>query len=240
MSVATGMQRAVRWAALGLGAAAATYGTMVAAAYYRFGSSPPPEPGEADPVLDEFMPSYEVAERHSVMVKAPPDITLQAATKARLQDSAVVSAIFKARELVLGAERAAEVEPEGLLAQTLALGWRVLRDEPGREIVVGAVTQPWEANVVFRGLSPAEFKAFREPGFVKIAWTLRVEALSAGETTFRTETRVVATDATALAKFRWYWARFSPGIVLIRRMLLRQIKADAERLVVEAQPLQRA
>jgi hypothetical protein len=117
------------------------------------------------------------------------------------------------------------------MAQMLALGWHVLHEEPGREIVVGAVTQPWEANVVFRGLAPDEFKAFHAPNCVKIVWTLRVDPVGPAETLFRTETRVVATDPTARARFRWYWARFSPGIVLIRQVLLRQLKADAERHV---------
>ena len=75
-----------------------------------------------------------------------------------------------------------------------ALGWRMLHEEPGREIVMGAVTQPWHANVVFQGLSPEQFKAFQEPGYVKIAWTLRVEPIGASESIFRTETRVVTTD----------------------------------------------
>ena len=32
---------------------------------------------------------------------------------------------------------------------------------------MGAVTQPWHANVIFQGLSPEHFKAFQEPGYVK-------------------------------------------------------------------------
>ncbi len=43
---------------------------------------------------------------------------------------------------------------QGLLGATLALGWRVLDDVPGRELVVGAVTRPWQANVTFRGIAP--------------------------------------------------------------------------------------
>ena len=235
--IAGGVRRAMRWAALGVGVAAASYGAVVAAAYYRYGNPKPPRPDEVDPALDAFMPSYEVAERHQVRVLAPADITLRAAAEANLQDSAVVSAIFRARELALGADPATEAQPQGLLAQTLGLGWRVLYEEPGREIVVGAVTQPWKANVVFRGLAPDEFKAFHEPGYVKIVWTLRVEAVGPTDTLFRTETRVVATDPSASAHFRWYWARFSPGIVLIRHVLLRQLKADAERQVLaSAQP----
>jgi hypothetical protein len=81
---------------------------------------------------------------------------------------------------------------------------------------------------VFRGLSQDEFRGFREPAYVKIAWTLRADPVSPTESIFRTETRVVTTDLTARRKFRWYWARFSPGIVLIRRFMLRQLKTDAE------------
>jgi hypothetical protein len=182
-----------------------------------------------------FMPSYEVAERHHVRVYAPAEVTLRAATEVRLQDSTVVSAIFRARELVLGANPAG-ADQRGLLAQTLALGWRVLHEEPGRLVVVGAVTRPWEPNVTFRGVPASEFSAFNEPNYVKIVWTLRVDAVGPLETICRTETRVATTDAAARASFRWYWARFSPGIVLIRRMLLRQLKADAERPHVVTTP----
>ena len=93
---------------------------------------------------------------------------------------------------------------------------------------MGAVTQPWLADVVFRALSPEMFREFREPGYVKIAWTLRADPGGEDWTIFRTETRAVATDKTARARFRWYWARFSPGIILIRWMLLRRLKAEAE------------
>jgi len=96
---------------------------------------------------------------------------------------------------------------------------------------MGAVTQPWKADVVFRGLPAEEFAAFHEPDYVKIAWTLRVEPVGINAAVFRTETRAVATDPRARTKFRWYWARFSPGIVLIRRVMVRVVQAEAERRV---------
>jgi hypothetical protein len=105
----------------------------------------------------------------------------------------------------------------------------VLAEVPDREIVVGAVTRPWEANVVFRALPPEEFAAFSEPGFVKIVWTLRADPVDDLTSVFRTETRAVATDAAARTRFRRYWAFASPGIALIRRLSLRPLKRDAER-----------
>ena len=100
---------------------------------------------------------------------------------------------------------------------------------PDRELVVGAVTKPWEPNVTFRALPPDEFAAFREPGFVKIAWTLRADPVDAESSIFRTETRAIATDAAARARFRRYWAFASPGIGLIRRLSLEPLRREAER-----------
>ena len=164
-------------------------------------------------------------------VSAPADVTLSAAAEVDLQQSVIIRGIFRARELILGAQADTETRPLGLLAQMESLGWRVLAEDPGREIVVGAVTQPWMANVVFRGLPPEEFRGFREPDYVKIVWTLRADPISPTESIFLTETRVATTDPGARRKFRSYWARFSPGIILIRQVMLRQLKAEAERRV---------
>lgn len=228
MSAAHRIRRAARWAVGGLGLAAGVYAAYVGTAWYRYGHIASPNPDETDTLLDRFMPEYEVAERHQVRVMAPPEVTLSAAMETDLQQSGVIRGIFKVREMVLGAQPNAVTRPKGLLAEMKSLGWRVLAETPGREIVVGAVTQPWLASVVFRGLPPDEFREFREPGYVKIVWTLRADPVGPAESIFRTETRVATTDPTARSQFRWYWARFSPGIVLIRRVLLRNLKQEAE------------
>jgi hypothetical protein len=105
----------------------------------------------------------------------------------------------------------------------------VLAEVPNREIVVGAVTQPWRAEVEFRGLDPEAFLAFAEPGYAKIAWTFEAIPEDAAASRFRTETRVSTTDPRSRALFRRYWAMLSPGILLIRRQSLKLVKAEAER-----------
>jgi hypothetical protein len=131
--------------------------------------------------------------------------------------------------VVLGAAPDDRPRPRGLLDEVRSLGWGVLAEIPDREIVVGAVTKPWEADVTFRALPPEQFAAFAEPGYVKIAWTIRADPISATESVFRTETRAVATDSTARARFRRYWAFLSPGIIVIRWALLGPVKHEAER-----------
>jgi hypothetical protein len=205
------------------------YATVAAVAWSRYGhGSAQAVPRDQDELLDRFMPRYEVAQRHQIRVAASPAETLAAAQNIDLLGSPVVRAIIRAREVILGAGRTDRPAPQGLLAEMQALGWGILAEIPGREVVVGAVTQPWKAEVVFRALPPAEFAAFAEPGYVKIAWTLRADPISATHSVFRTETRASATDASARAKFRVYWAAFSPGMTVIRLVLLRPLKRDAE------------
>jgi hypothetical protein len=215
------------WIAGGGAAAAALLGLgCVGAAWYRYGRVA--GPGRPSPLLDRFMPRYEIHERHETRVAAPVATTYAAARELDLRRSRLVRAIFRGRELLLGSDRATDEGPPGLLAQAVRQGWAVLAETPGREIVLGAVTRPWEANVRFRGLPPERFAAFDEPGFVKIAWTLSAEPRGPAGSTARTETRVVATDPAARERFRRYWAVFSPGIRLIRRRALRLVRADAE------------
>lgn len=225
---------AAQWAAAGAGLAAAGYATYVGMTWARYGSPAPARPEEQDELLDRFMPTFDVVERHRVEVRAPASVTLEAARDMDLASMPVVRGIFKARELILGAAPDARDRPKGLVADVLSLGWRVLAEVPGRELVVGAVTRPWEPNVTFRAIPAEGFAGFEEAEYVKIVWTLRADPIDANTSIFRTETRAVATDASARARFRMYWSFLSPGIFLIRRLSLRPLKADAERRALTA------
>jgi len=55
-----------------------------------------------------------------------------------------------------------------------------------------------------------------------------VSERAGGRSTIVTETRIVCTDADARRKFRLYWRLVGPFSALIRRILLRSIKGDAE------------
>ena len=218
----------LKWAAAALGAAAGAYAVYVAAAWSGYGRPPAPGPDEIDPLLDRFMPTYDIAERHHIGVASPADITFAAACETDLMQSRIARAIFKARAVILGAEPDDVRRPRGILEYAMSIGWGVLATIPDREVVVGAVTRPWEANVVFRPLPPDRFAEFDEPGYVKIAWTLRADPVGQIGSIFRTETRSVATDATARIKFRRYWSFLSPGIIAIRWVALNPVKAEAE------------
>ncbi|HLW46571.1 MAG TPA: hypothetical protein VKW09_02265 [bacterium] len=158
------------------------------------------------------MPIYDVAERRQIDVAAPAEITLSAAYDLDLQQAPVIRAIFRTREVILRSQPGGRTLPQPLLKQMKALGWGVLAEIPGREIVLGAVTQPWKANVVLRALPPHEFAAFHQPGYVKIAWTLRADPVGPATSIARHETRAVAPDPVAVGRFRWYCRRYLQGL----------------------------
>ena len=213
----------------GLGVAAAGYAGLVAHSWYRYGSPRPAVNDDADALLDRFMPSYEVVERHRVRVRAPTEITLTAAREQDLLASPIIRAIFNTRALVLGSRLDERARPRPLIPQMLSLGWGVLADVPDREIVMGAVTRPWEPNPRFHAIDPGQFAAFNDSEYVKIIWSLRADPTGPDESIFRTETRAVATDDFARLKFRRYWALVSPGVAVIRKASLGPLKAEAER-----------
>lgn len=220
--------RMVRVAAGTLGLAAAGYAATSALLWARYGHPPRANDDDEDSMLDRFMPFYEIVERHHISVDAPAAITLAAAGEQDLMSNPLIRAIFMVRALVMGSTPEPRPLPHQLLPLVRSIGWRVLAENCGREIVVGAVTQPWEADVTFHGLTPDAFAAFDQPGYVKIAWSLRADALGPDRSIFRTETRAMATDPISRAKFRRYWAFVSPGIWLIRRASLRPLKFKAE------------
>jgi hypothetical protein len=223
-----------RGLAAACGFAAGAYATYVAFTWAKYGQAVRPSAPEQDSLLDRYMPRYDVVERHHTRVDAPASVTLEAARNVDLLDEPIVRAIFRGRDVILGAQAGAPRQPKGLLDEVLSLGWVVLDETPGREIVVGAVTKPWEPNPVFRSIPAGEFAAFAEPQYVKIAWTLRADPLSPSASIFRTETRALATDDYARNRFRAYWSLLSPGIWLIRRMMLRPIRKEAARRAAAA------
>lgn len=217
------------WLGAALAAAAAGYLGLAAVTWWRFGARAKTDARGHDHLLDRFVPAFDVVERHHVRVRAPAPVTFAAAREQDLLRVPIVRAIIRLREMAMGARPGVAEQPPGLLAATLAMGWGVLAQIPRHEVVMGAVTQPWEANVTFRAVPPALFGPFADPGFVKIVWTLRADPMPDGGSVFRTETRAVATDPAARARFRRYWAFASPGIALIRWLSLRPLKHDAER-----------
>jgi uncharacterized protein YndB with AHSA1/START domain len=227
--------RLLRYGAAAAGAGVLGFGAWSALAWARYGRVDPRR-HPRDELLDRFLPNPEVDEYHYIEVRAPAAVTLAAAKETDLQSAPIAKAIFWLRAIpaLLRGEPFRPQGSRGIVAETLGLGWGVLAEEPDREIVIGAYTQPWHQQVTFHPLPPEEFAGFNQPGYVKIVWTLGAEPLGADRSRLVTRTRVIATDPQSRKRFRRYWAPMSAGIILIRYAGLPMVRDEAERRAAHA------
>jgi len=198
---------------------------------------PPIRPlAEAPPrerLIERFMPASDAGTCHEILIHAPADLVFDIAQHFDLQSIPVVRAIFWLRGKIMGSARTTRY-PAGLVEETKRLGWNELSRRPGRELVMGAATQPWKADVTFMPVPSEEFLGYSQPGMVKIAWTLEAVPVEPHLTLFRTETRVRATDAAAREQFLRYWRVVRFGILLIRWLHLPALRRAAERRWLDA------
>ena len=188
----------------------------------------PRKPAAESRLIDQFMPAWVADTSHEILIHAPAGLVFDVAEHFDIQSLPLVRAIFWLRGMIMGAARTSR-RPAGLVEETKSLGWRELARRPGRLLIMGAATQPWNANVTFTGISQEDFAAYDEPDRVKIVWTLEAVPIEPALTLFRSETRVVATDTAARAKFLRYWRFARLGIVVIRWLHLPALRREAER-----------
>jgi hypothetical protein len=213
------------------GVAAAGYAGYAAFTWLRYGRPKKVQPTTA---LDRFMPDAEIIDRHCIGVNAPTDITYETCCAFDVAGSRVAQVLFDTRAYALGSKPYHPDLPPHLVEQMKALGWVVLEETPGHEIVFGIASKPWLADGGFRALSASEFATFHEPGWVKIIFNFTVESAARCCSLLATETRAIATDGESRRRFRGYWSLVAPGVKLIRRTALHAIKTKAESTVQNA------
>ena len=179
-------------------------------------------------LIDEFLPDYDVVEHHAIDVDAPVDEAYQAVKKLDLARSPVVLALLFARGLPTMFTGAVKPKRRLGLDEIVESGFVVLGEEPDRELVLGVVGKFWRPTSGFRRIEPGEFADFDAAGFAKAAWNFVVSERAERGSTVVTETRVLCTDDDARRRFSRYWWLIGPFSALIRRIMLREIKRDAE------------
>src|SRR5712692_11290854 len=152
----------------------------------------------ADSLLDIHMPAFDFGHRHAIVVAAPPAKVAEAAETYSLatDGSAFVRLLFRLRGLT---------PPSGTLrAAGRAMGFTVLAEEPGKELVLGVAGRFWALDERANLISPPDaraFAGFSRAGHAKAAMSLRFDPLDDGRTRLGTETRVKCVDAAAYRRF---------------------------------------
>lgn len=182
-------------------------------------------------LIDAYLPRYDVSEHHELRVSAAPARTYAAVWDADLAAAFLVKALFALRALpsLFGGPRAGpRLAARVTLRDVLRLGFFVLDEDPGREIVVGVIGRFWKPTGNLLPGDRARFLAPPDAGTACAAWNFTVSELPDGGTLLATETRVRCADAASLRSFRRYWWVVGPFSALIRRLMLASIRAAAE------------
>jgi hypothetical protein len=193
-------------------------------------------------VLDRLVPSFQAVERHSTTIAASPDQVWAALSQVTASELRMFRVLMGVRALpgrLARSPRARFDADEPLLGWAVRFGFSILGEDARRELVVGAIGQPWRL-AGGRGMAVAggqDFAAFDQPGYAKMAANFRLDLIAGGRATrLSTETRVACTDPSSARRFGRYWRLIRPASGAIRRSWLTAIKRRAERADGEADP----
>src|ERR1700674_4158297 len=129
--------------------------------------------GVADGALDQILPEYQFAERHSVLIRASREGVWRALHEVGDGELVVTRVLFALRDLPARIARTRAPAPErSWVAGMLASGFKLLVDTPGRELVLGTSGRFWE-------LRPRR-RPQPDPGAAVAAMDFRLEETQGG------------------------------------------------------------
>lgn len=191
--------------------------------------------------VEQFLPRYDVAVVHADVFRARPARCYAQVMDLDLLQAPLVRAALAVRAAPQRVLRTWHSPANGTPVETppatfrlrdmVRLGWVVLAETPGVEVVLGQVSRPWKADASATGdpTTAEQFTSFDEPGYAKIVTSLRVDPYGNDSSILTVETRVATTDAMSRRRFRRYWLLIGPASSLIRRMGLRLLEAELAR-----------
>jgi hypothetical protein len=131
-------------------------------------------------LLDGALPGFAFSRLESVALAAPPPVAYDAARGLDLLTihSPLVNAAVWARGLPERLGHRPMPTPPSLRVADLfdtageaweGQPWVALGENPGRELVFGAVGKPWRASIEWQRVEPEHFPSFDEAGWAKMA-----------------------------------------------------------------------
>ena len=175
--------------------------------------------------IDRILPLPRLLEVDEIDLAIPPERVWELLRHGDLAPSPLARALFAIRTLpgrLTGRQEAPRaLRIDALVSSVARPGFQVLFDEPGREVVVGAIGKVWKPDIPFVHVATAaDFTAFYDPGFAKVAWAIELSPHGEKDTHVRFELRVDATDRESWNEFRAYFRLIGKASRFLRRSLL--------------------
>ena len=161
-------------------------------------------------LIDTLLPHCDFYERHSILVRATPERAYAAVRSADLGSSRLTRVLLAMRGIT----------------NKRRPPFAVAAEDPPREVVLGIEGPFWKPHCHPYGVS--DFTTPVPPDVARGAWNFFIERVDDERVRVTTETRVLCGE-NAKRKFAVYWFFIRPGSGLIRRLMLRGIRREAER-----------
>jgi hypothetical protein len=104
--------------------------------------------------------------------------------------------------------------------------WVKLSDDPPQELAFGVIGRVWGGETVWATIDTADFAAFEQPGFAKIACSISLRPYGSTRTLVSYEARTQALDADSRAHFLRYWRVVRPGVAIVMRAFLAAVAKE--------------
>ena len=181
-------------------------------------------------LIDDFLPRYDVRERHRTTVHAPVDKVYAAVRQLDISQAKLSMFLLWLRGIPTGLSAPACFTLDDFLKMRFIL----LGEKPDEELLLGVVGRFWTPSGELRRLDAEGFRNFKEKGYAKAVWNFSLSEQASNTVLLETETRVYCLDEASRKRFRWYWMMIGGFSALIRRDLLQAIKRNAEKLHSQA------
>jgi len=196
-------------------------------------------------LIDGYLPTSDWSERHSLTVLAPASVVYDSLRTADFARSPIVRMLLELRALPASLTRSAvasrgpesekptssERRPVGraTLDTFRKRGFTILDEIRDEEMLIGLVGRFWAIQGGICETDSARFRGKLDAGTARAAWNFTLTPLHGGKSTLlATETRIQAADTVARRSFGRYWLIIRPFSGLIRRLMLRAIRDEAE------------
>lgn len=174
--------------------------------------------------MDDFLPNFDIRERHRIKVNAPIDKVYAAVHRLDISRAKLSMLLFRLRGIPAGLST-----PSGFgLEDFLKMRFILLGERPHEELLLGLVGRFWTPSGGLLRLDSGGFLDFNEPGYAKAAWNFTLTKQFDGTVLLETETRVYCLDEISRRRFRLYWLLVGAFSGLIRREILHALKQSAE------------
>lgn len=183
-------------------------------------------------LTDNFLTAARYAERHSMVIPAPPPVVWAAWRGMSIADPPLIARLLFAVRNGMARIR------HGHAHRDLPEIFIPLAENPPYELVEGMVGRWWQFGAHRNRTEisgPAQFRAFSEPGYGKATVSMRFVELPDGGTRAITCTRVGFTDDQSHRAMRPYWMLIRPFSGLIRRAMLRRLRQRSLLLARQAE-----